>query len=66
MFHDGNKRKALTVTAMFLARNGVQLNDSGTELEELTINAASGSGGGVLSELVMLSTSQREQAIADA
>lgn len=51
---------------MFLARNGVQLNDSGTELEELTVNAASGSGGGVLSELVMLSTSQREQAIADA
>lgn len=51
---------------MFLARNGVQLNDSGTELEELTVNAASGSEGGVLSELVMLSTSQREQAIADA
>jgi death-on-curing family protein len=42
IFNDGNKRTAFFITMTFLARNGHLIADTGTELEELTVSAATG------------------------
>lgn len=42
IFNDGNKRTSFFVTMAFLRRNGVLVLDEGTELEELTVQAATG------------------------
>jgi death on curing protein len=39
-FSDGNKRTAITVCSIFLARNGVQLTATPEELEAFTIHVA--------------------------
>jgi death-on-curing protein len=39
-FTDGNKRTAITVSAIFLMRNGYNLTVSANELEDFTINVA--------------------------
>ena len=39
-FTDGNKRTAVTVTAIFLMRNGHELKSSQSELEAFTVNVA--------------------------
>ncbi len=42
IFNDGNKRTSFFVTMAFLRRNGVLVADEGNELEELTVQAATG------------------------
>lgn len=42
IFNDGNKRTSFFVTMAFLRRNGVLVLDEGNELEELTVQAATG------------------------
>lgn len=42
IFNDGNKRTSLFITTVFLARNGILIRDEGSELEELTVKAATG------------------------
>lgn len=42
IFNDGNKRTSFFVAMAFLRRNGVLIMDEGTELEELTVQAATG------------------------
>lgn len=42
IFNDGNKRTSLFIATAFLARNGILIKDEGTELEELTVKAATG------------------------
>lgn len=39
-FSDGNKRTAITVSAIFLKRNGYDLNPNPLDLEEFTIRVA--------------------------
>jgi death-on-curing protein len=39
-FADGNKRTAVTVSAIFLMRNGYELKASQSELEDFTISVA--------------------------
>ncbi len=39
-FTDGNKRTAVTVSGVFLARNGIRLTTSPKELEDFTIRIA--------------------------
>ncbi len=39
-FADGNKRTAVTVSAIFLMRNGYELKSSQSELEDFAINVA--------------------------
>ena len=39
-FADGNKRTAVTVSAIFLMRNGYEFKSSQSELEDFTINVA--------------------------
>lgn len=43
IFVDGNKRTSFFVTMLFLARNGIGVHDNGTLLEDLTVEAATGS-----------------------
>ena len=42
IFNDGNERTSFFVTMAFLRRNGVLVADEGNELEELTVQAATG------------------------
>jgi len=42
-FHDGNKRIAVTVAALFLERNGYLLTCKSQELEDMTLQVAAGS-----------------------
>ncbi|MBI0276751.1 type II toxin-antitoxin system death-on-curing family toxin [Hafnia alvei] len=42
IFNDGNKRTSFFVTMAFLRRNSVLVLDEGNELEELTVQAATG------------------------
>lgn len=43
IFVDGNKRTSFFVTMLFLDRNGIEVLDNGTTLEDLTVEAATGS-----------------------
>lgn len=42
IFADYNKRTALLTLGVFLRRNGILLNTTGTALEDLTVKAATG------------------------